>query len=158
METGRTGGSATGSSILVPVDFEPPSMHALETGLQLAHKIGAEVVLLHVYGLPVYVYPGMDPIIAPTLNREIAEAATRALDQLAESSGGLRRIVRSGNAAEEILAVIDELRPSMVVMGTHGRSGLARWVLGSVAEQVSRRSSIPVLTVRTPRESTPPAE
>jgi nucleotide-binding universal stress UspA family protein len=100
----------------------------------------------------------MDPIIAPTLNHEIAEAATRALDQLAESSGGLRRIVRAGDAVEEILAVIDELHPSMVVMGTHGRSGLARWVMGSVAEQVARRSSIPVLTVRTPRESTPPAE
>jgi nucleotide-binding universal stress UspA family protein len=133
-------------------------MHALETGLALARKVGAQVILLHVYGFPVYLYPGMDPIIAPTMNHEIAEAAKRALDQLAESSGGLQRIVRAGDAAEQILAVINELHPSMVVMGTHGRSGLARWVLGSVAEQVARRSPIPVLTVRTPRESTPPAE
>jgi len=132
-------------------------MHALETGLELGSKLDAEVVLLHVYGLPVYVYPGMDPILAPVMNQEIVSAATRALDQLAESFGGLRRIVRAGDASEQILEVIDELRPRIVVMGTHGRSGLARWFMGSVAEQVARRSPIPVLTVRARPESTIPA-
>jgi nucleotide-binding universal stress UspA family protein len=149
--------SATGNAILVPVDFEPPSMHALDTALELGRNLGAPVILLHVYGLPVYLYPGMDPIVAPTLNQEIAAAATRSLDQIADASGGLARILRSGDAAQQILEVIAELRPRMVVMGTHGRSGFARWVMGSVAEQVARHSSIPVLTVRTPPESAAPA-
>jgi nucleotide-binding universal stress UspA family protein len=157
MDKGEAVGSATADAILVPVDFEPPSMQALETGLELGRKLGAEVVLLHVYGLPLYVYPGMDPIIAPAMNHEIASAANRALDQLAESNGGLRRIVRAGEAADQILAVIDDLHPRLVVMGTHGRSGIARWFMGSVAEQVARRSPIPVLTVRAHQESTTPA-
>ena len=140
----------TSATILVPIDFEEGSLHALRVASELAVKLDARVVLLHVYTLPVYLYPGMAPIQAPTLDVEVEAAAKKALDDLASRAGGLRAILRSGDAATRILEAIDEIDPSLVVMGTHGRRGVTRVLLGSVAEYVARRSKVPVMTVRPP--------
>lgn len=134
-------------TLLVPVDFEEASREALRTAQEIAPKLGLSVVLLHVYTVPVFVYPGFEAIAAPGLPEELASAARQALDQLAESSGKLRSILRAGEPAAEIKRVIDEIRPSMVIMGTHGRRGVAHLLLGSVAEKVIRASDVPVLTV-----------
>ena len=139
-------------TILVPIDFQDASLDALAAARELAGRLGLEVVLLHAYTVPVVVYPGFDPVVAPGLPDEIAAIARTALDKLAAENGGLETILRSGDAATEILRVIDEQRPALVAMGTHGRKGLAHLLLGSVTEKVVRSSPSPVLTVRaTPR-------
>lgn len=141
--------------VLVPADLGAPSKKALETAKDLVAKLGGEVVVVHVYTLPSYGYPGLSPMLYPSLNEEIAAAAKRAIDQLTQAAPGVRVLVREGDPAAEILRVIDELHPSMVVMGTHGRTGLSHFFLGSVAEKVLRQSKVPVLTIRVHDEPLP---
>jgi len=133
--------------ILVPVDFEAASMKALDLAKQLAGKMGAEVVLVHVYQLPVYTYPGLEPALLPGFHTEVSAAAARAVEQLAAQQG-VRALLREGDPASEILAAALEVKATMIVMGTHGRRGFAHLFLGSVAEKVIRKSTTPVLTVR----------
>jgi nucleotide-binding universal stress UspA family protein len=140
---------ATGSSvILVPVDFEQASLKALEVAKELGQKLGWEVVLVHVYQLPIYTYPGLEPSLVPGFHTEVMTAARRALEKLAESAGGLRSALREGEPAREIVAAAEEEKASMIAMGTHGRKGLSHLFLGSVAEKVVRQSPVPVLTVK----------
>ena len=138
----------TADVILVAVDFEDTSTKALATAKSLARRMGAEIVLIHVYSLPTYSYPGLAPALLPSLAAEIGAGAKRALDQLAASAGGLRSVLREGDPSTEILREVDATQPRLVVLGTHGRHGLSRVLIGSVAEQVVRRSPVPVLTVR----------
>jgi nucleotide-binding universal stress UspA family protein len=133
--------------ILVPVDFSPASLRALQVALELAPQLGAEVVLLQVFPHPA---PPAQELPAELVHRyyDEAEAAQRwPLEQLGRAYGGLQRKCRHGDPATKIVDAIDELRPTMVMMGTHGRQGLKRMIFGSVAEEVVRRSSVPVLTV-----------
>lgn len=133
---------------LVPIDFEPASLKALGIAKDLSARLGGEVVILHVYQLPVYTYPGLEPSLMPGFHAEVTAAAERAVSALAREEGNLRALLREGDAATEILAASDELKASMIVMGTHGREGLAHLILGSVAEKVLRKSNVPVLSVR----------
>ena len=134
--------------IVVAVDFEKASLKALEVAKELGGKMGAEVIIAHVYQVPMFTYPGLEPALLPTFNAEISAAAKRAVEELSAAQGGLRSVLREGDPATELLAVANELKAAMVVMGTHGRSGFAHLFLGSVAEKVMRHSTIPVLTVR----------
>jgi nucleotide-binding universal stress UspA family protein len=134
--------------ILVPVDFEAASMKALGIAKDFAARLGGEVVVLHVYQLPVYTYPGLEPALMPGFHAEVTSAAERAVRALAQQEGNLRAVLRQGDPAQEILTAAEELEASMIVMGTHGREGLAHLILGSVAERVLRKSSVPVLSVR----------
>jgi nucleotide-binding universal stress UspA family protein len=135
-------------TILVPIDFEDASLEALATARELARQLGLEVVLLHTYSIPVIVYPGFDPLLAPGLPEELAATAKKALDKLAAEQGGLRVILRAGEPATEILRTIEEIKPAFVAMGTHGRKGLSHLLLGSVTEKIVRSSTVPVLTIR----------
>lgn len=134
-------------TILVPIDFQDASLDALAFARDLAGRLGLEIVLLHAYAIPVVVYPGFDPIVAPGLPDEIASAAKSALEKLSAENGGLRTILRAGDPATEILKAIEDLRPKLVAMGTHGRTGLSHLLLGSVAEKVVRGSAAPVITI-----------
>jgi nucleotide-binding universal stress UspA family protein len=134
-------------TILVPIDFQEASLDALAFARDLASKLGLEVVLLHTYAVPVVVYPGFDPIITPGLPDEIASTAKSALEKLAADQGGLATVLRPGDPATEILRAIEELKPELVALGTHGRTGLAHLLLGSVAEKVVRSSPVPVITI-----------
>ncbi len=134
--------------ILVPIDFEAASMKALGMAKDLASRMGAEVVIVHVYQLPVYTYPGLEPSLMPGFHTEVTAAAERAVSALAQQEGNLRAVLREGDPVTEILAVADELNVSMIAMGTHGRKGLAHLLLGSVAEKIVRKSNVPVLSVR----------
>jgi nucleotide-binding universal stress UspA family protein len=136
------------SVIVVGVDFEGASQRALSIAKDLGAKLNAEVVIAHVYQIPMFTYPGLEPALLPTFTTEIATAAKRAVAELAASSGGLRAVTREGDAATELLAAAEELNAQMIVLGTHGRSGLSHLFLGSVAEKVMRQSKIPVMTVR----------
>ena len=139
-----------GGVIVVPTDFEEASVKALDLAKDLAGRIGAEVVLVHVYSLPVYTYPGLEPGLLPGFHREVMAAARRALEQLGVAQGGLRTMLRDGDAAIENLDAAKDLGARFIVMGTHGRRGLSHLFLGSVAERVVRRSPVPVMTVRAP--------
>jgi nucleotide-binding universal stress UspA family protein len=137
-------------TILVAVDFEDASQRAIDIARELAGPLGAELCLLHVYQLPLYTYPSLEPQILPELLTEIPRAAGHALDQLAAGVGVKRTLLREGDAAAAILSAAREVEAKMIVMGTHGRRGLSHVLLGSVAEKVVRQSDVPVLTVRSP--------
>ena len=134
-------------TILIAVDFQEASQKAIEVAKELAGPLGASLVLVHVCSTPVYAYPGLAPLMMEGFSEEITGAAQKALDELARSSGGLESILRQGDAGIELLAVIQEKKPFLVVMGTHGRRGITHLLLGSVAEKIVRQSPVPVLTV-----------
>jgi nucleotide-binding universal stress UspA family protein len=148
-------------TILHPTDFSEPSGRALELACALARDYGARLVLLHVAPLP-EVYG--ESLLVPSVWDNGAELKEK-LQGLAAPHAGLRveHHFARGDAVTEILQVAQDERVDLVVMGTHGRTGLDRLLMGSVAEQVVRQAPCPVLTVKVPRSdvkppSEPPAE
>jgi nucleotide-binding universal stress UspA family protein len=142
-------------NLLVAIDFTEPSKEALAATVTLAKKLGAALTVTHTCEVPAYAYPGLAFVPADVLGpieeaaREtLASALAEAQKQVPSAKGVLRR----GVAASETLAVIEETKPDLVVIGTHGRRGVARALLGSVAEKIVRLSRVPVLTVRHERE------
>lgn len=140
--------------ILCPVDFSATSRHALDTAVDLAKQLDAQLDLAHVYQLPAYLLP--EGAIAPgaDFGERLTDELRKQLDEL------VLRIRAEGVAADaELLqgvphrAIVEhaaQLPADLVVMGTHGRTGLEHLLLGSVAERVVRTSRPPVLTVRSP--------
>lgn len=129
--------------IVVPTDFSLCSMWALRHAEELARRLEAEIVLVHVDQSLV---PGSE------LAKTREAVARRELDALAalvrERSVPARIVLESGAPAEEIMRTAEREHAELVVMGTHGRHGLERALMGSIAESVVRRSPCPVLTVR----------
>ncbi|MGH8059264.1 MAG: universal stress protein, partial [Candidatus Entotheonellia bacterium] len=134
--------------ILVPLDGSAQAEAVLPYARQLAKSCGAELVLLRVaVASPL----ALDPVVA------WASAVEEARDYVADLAerqrdGEVKIIARTrwGDPVEEILAYVDEAHIDLIAMTTHGRSGWKRWVLGSVAQTVLRRTSVPVLLVRAP--------
>ena len=128
-------------TILQPTDFSDRSEHAFRLAWSLARDHGARLVLLHV------VVPTEDPWMQPDRNE-----VRKQLNELPAPGAEVRveRQLTEGIPATEILRVAAETHSDLIVMGTHGRTGLSRTLMGSVAEQVVRRASCPVLTVKTP--------
>jgi nucleotide-binding universal stress UspA family protein len=140
-------------TILVPVDFEEASEKALAAAAELAKTFGAKLVIVHAYELPFYPYPGIAaPTAANDLPRTIRDAATAGLEGLVarvkEQAPTVEALLRMGPAADEILAAAHEKKADLIVMGTHGRKGVAHALLGSIAEKIVRRSDVPVWTTR----------
>jgi nucleotide-binding universal stress UspA family protein len=142
--------------VLVPVDFSPSAREALDYASFLAERLGAELLLLHVWEPPGYVGPdtlGLLPLATepPAWERTRAEVEREVERLVAASAARQGRVsirVEAGQAADVILRVAKEAGADLVVMGTHGRTGLSRLLVGSVAEAVLRRSTCPVLTLR----------
>lgn len=134
--------------ILVPMDFEDASRRALDYALELAASLNAEIAVLHVNRPVVAGHTELPAALLERLHNETHGAAERALDTLTSRIAGLKTLLRVGHPEDEILRAIDELKPSLVIMGTHGRRGIRRLVLGSVAEHIMLRSRVPVMTVR----------
>jgi nucleotide-binding universal stress UspA family protein len=137
--------------ILVPTDFSAAAEAALDEALGLASKLGAKVYVLHAYQLPVVGFP--DGVLVPT-----AEIATRVVTwaqseleacvaRRKTSAVEIVPILKQADPREAVLAVAEEVAADLVVMGTHGRRGVARALIGSVAEAVVRTSPVPVMTV-----------
>jgi nucleotide-binding universal stress UspA family protein len=144
-------------TILLPTDFSPYSDTAFRLACSVARDYGARLILLHVVSPPVMVYGEgvlpVDPVEnRNTLLERLQELASRALKIPVD-----HRVVE-GDAATVILQVAEETKCDLIVMGTHGRTGLGRLLMGSVAEKVSRRAPCPVLTVKTPHEKETPSE
>lgn len=137
--------------ILVAVDFGDSSEEAMEMAIELAHKFGASLTLVHTCEVPAYLYPDIAYFAADLLT-PLEDAAGKqlrtTLATVQKRVPGAKAILRMGTAATEILAVIEGVHPDLVVTGTHGRRGISRTLLGSVAERLVRLSPVPVLTVR----------
>lgn len=138
--------------ILVPVDFSEPSHEAVRRALELSEMTGAEVKLLHVvdtryaqlgYGLAVY---GSEEDLTRLM--EIAkERLERVRQVFHRTEKQLPASVTAGVPYQEILDEIDRSKPDLLVMGTHGRTGMDRVIIGSQCELVVRRCPVPVLVV-----------
>ena len=146
------------NKIAVPVDFSDCSGAALERAAALQGVMGAQLLILHTYELPVLSMP-QATLMAGEMNASLVERDARfAQQQLDEfitkrsltRSDTVRTLIEVGPAAETIIAVAEREEADLVVMGTHGRTGLARVLLGSTTERVLRAVSCPVLTVRGP--------
>lgn len=141
--------------ILVPTDFAEASASALELGVQLARALDAKLTLLHVWDLPIYPY--MDFMLNSAVLSEVEDAATKglakALEELHKTMPGAQCKLKTGLPWQGILEATDELGADLVVMGTHGRHGLSRLTLGSIAEKIVRLSKVPVLTAHSPPQA-----
>ncbi len=135
------------SMILHATDFSEPSEHAFELACALARDYAARLVVLHVVSPPTVM---LAEGVAPSPIEPILEEAKANLDRLQPPDRSFRfeRRVTQGNAPEAILKTIEELDVDLVVLGTHGHTGLRRLLMGSVAEQVLRKAPCPVLTVK----------
>ncbi len=142
--------------ILWPTDFSALANGALPHALWLAHQHGADLVILHVLTpAEADIQPGITGRIWDRLEGESRARVEYQLDRLARQLQRpelqIQTVLGQGVAFEEILRVAQRLDCSLIVLATHGRTGLPRVLLGSVAEQVVRRSACPVILVRPPR-------
>ena len=139
--------------ILHPTDFSPASAAALTRALDEARRSGAALVIVHVLS-PIIPMVG-DGYISPKAYEDLERAARQhartQLDRLVARARAARvrvtPLLVEGSPAEQIVRVARGRRADMIVMGTHGRTGLARLFMGSVAERVIGTASCPVLTV-----------
>ncbi|MCI0380621.1 MAG: universal stress protein [Gemmataceae bacterium] len=135
-------------TILHPTDFSPNSVYALHVASALARDYNANLIILHVYAVPVAVYGYGEGVLPP--REEQLESLRKELHEVQVPDVRLTHLLVEGDSVGEILRVADQNHADLIVMGTHGRRGLKRLLMGSVAEMVVRRASCPVLTVRTP--------
>lgn len=160
----RTDGQASLGSVVVPLDGSELGELALPPALDLAKSMNLEVVLIRAYELPATAYyrgedypPGAEAFI-PSYEELVAAASAEAREYLDAKvkdlrSQGLEKVrsqVLAGAAGEEIIKFSHNTSGSLIAMCTHGRSGVTRWVLGSVTEKVVRHADAPVLVVRAP--------
>jgi nucleotide-binding universal stress UspA family protein len=141
-------------TILHPTDFSAHSDCAFRLACSLARDHGARVVALHIVTPTVLASP--EGVAFPPTGAD-EDRAQEQLNGLQASERGVaveRRLVH-GDVPEEILRVAEQTLCELIVMGTHGRTGLGRLIMGSVAEQVLRKASCPVLTVKAPPRQQP---
>ena len=141
-------------SILAPTDFSAHSERALRYACGLAERLGSELHLVHILSdvLPTGPDPLLMPVMPPEYYEENEERARETLGRLLDPAWGSPRsvvtAVRWGSPVETIVAYAEDLRVDLLVIATHGRTGLSHVLLGSVAERIVREAPCPVLTVR----------
>ena len=146
-------------SILLPTDFSECAGHALPAAASLARIVGARIICLHVIE-PLVPTVGWTPIAEPLpvadMSEQLEDSATRELPKIAdcEECDGLEveEVIVHGDAATEIVRVAKERDVDLIVISSHGRTGLGRILFGSTAESVVRHASCPVLVVKPPPE------
>lgn len=141
-------------TILVPVDGSESSQYAAKHALDLASEVGATVHFLHVVSLNESRNVEVPRIEQGYLYQDLAQMGEEIIDDtispLDEQEVPIKRTVMTGRPDKQILSFIQSERPDLVIMGSQGKTGLKRVVLGSVAENVARRSSIPIQLVQSP--------
>lgn len=152
--------------ILIALDYDPAAQQIAETGYALAKAMNAQVVLLHVTSDYVY-YSSLDysPILGYDSFSNLGALQTNTIDELRKAAtnylettrqhlgdNSIQTVVKDGDFGEVILQTARELDIDIIVMGSHGRRGLDKMLMGSVAEKVLRHSSIPLFIIPTKKE------
>lgn len=140
-------------NLLVAIDFSAPSISALDTALELAVRLGARLTIVHTVlkvaeGVPLQGGPGYD---VDLYERQVREARTRIEQILRDkNTAGVDAdiVIESGRPQDQINYIAEKHAADMLILGTHGRKGMNKLVLGSVAEAVLRESHLPVLCIR----------
>ncbi len=151
--------------ILVAVDGSEHSKRALTYGLELAEKFGGKITLIHVFSTVMPMTPSMDtlstpptipphasPAIAAKLTEEVKQKGERILEDaeraVKERGISVEKVLREGNAVREIVAVAQDGKFDLVVVGHRGLSKLKELFMGAVSEGVSHKTTCPVLIVK----------
>ena len=151
------------TKILIALDYDPVAERIAEKGYELGKAMNAEIILLHVVSeafyytsqnySPIMGYEGFNNLnVLPAIDIEALRKA--ALDFLNSSKRHLgdeniQTIIKDGDFADSILEAANEVAANLIVMGSHGRRGLDRMLLGSVAEQVLHKTTIPLFIIPT---------
>jgi nucleotide-binding universal stress UspA family protein len=138
--------------ILAPTDFSEISLKALDEAADFAKRLGAQLHVLHVcpllmYALAPEVVPD-DPEFERKLKEKLAARLEETAQRLRARGGEIHTLLVDGSPGREIAEVAAQRGFDLIVLATHGRTGLSRFTLGSVAERTVRSSSVPVLTLR----------
>ena len=139
--------------ILCPIDFSDYSRHALDHAVALARRYHSAITVLHVFcTLPTVAYatgmPGLEPIVLTLADRDqLLATIQRFIEPESASDIVMNAMVREGNTAGQIVDQAADRTAGLVVMGTHGRTGFDRLLLGSITEKVLRKATCPVLTI-----------
>lgn len=141
------------STILVAIDFSDSSDNAFQYALSIAKKYAAKLLILHVINEPVDLRGFYVPHISfEKLEEEIEEGANKMMDSFCHQHMGdftnYESFIVSGMPYEQIIGQGVEKNADLIVLGTHGRTGLDHVLFGSTAAKVVRKSSLPVLTIR----------
>jgi universal stress protein A len=139
--------------ILAPTDFSELSKQGLTSALELAEVFGAKLLLLHVVEPPPYPVEGIVPshlgaTLLDDLERQATNELAQALSETQTSGAEVARRVVTGVPYRKIVDVAEEEQSDLIVMTTHGRTGLGHLVMGSVAEKIVRTAPCPVFTIR----------
>jgi nucleotide-binding universal stress UspA family protein len=138
--------------ILCATDFSPQAKVALEYAAELSSRLGAPLLLLAAFQIPIYPLPeGVMVRTSETISQLLAQTSNDlAAARLSASEAGaleVETVVVEGNPASEIVRVAAERGIDLIVLGSHGRGGISRAILGSVADKVMRTAACPVLIV-----------
>jgi nucleotide-binding universal stress UspA family protein len=145
------------TKILTAIDFSENSDYAFDYALTLAKQFDSQLMTLHVINEPVDLRGFYVPHISfEQLEKEIEEGAEKMMAKFCSSKMGdftnFTTSIVTGIPYEEIIRSAQEAAASLIVLGTHGRTGLDHLIFGSTAERVVRGASCPVLTIRLPAE------
>ncbi|HET8937542.1 MAG TPA: universal stress protein [Polyangiales bacterium] len=140
--------------ILVPTDFSPSAWNALEDAAAIAATYGASLDVIHAWDIPTFAVPGemagyaLPDTVIDTVSAQAQHMMEELLSQVRAKAVAIRNAsVVPGNAGRAIVEVARGGSYDLIVIGSHGRTGLARAMLGSVAERVVRHAPCPVLVV-----------
>lgn len=140
-------------TVLHPTDFSERADLAFRLACSLAQDYGARLVLVHVVELPLAVASEGVLMLPPEFDLESLRDRLQQLRPQDPKVAVEHRLIQ-GDIATQILRVAEETKCDMIVLGTHGRTGLSRLLMGSVAEQVLRKATCPVLTAKAPQPET----
>lgn len=145
----------TPAHLLVATDFGHASRVALDYAVQLASAVGAKITLASVFATPLPILTAQTSFVSAEVLDDVvitsSEALERSVEELRARGVPIATTLRQGQAADVICQLTSEVGADLIVLGTHGRGGLTRALLGSVAEQILREASVPVVTLRTAR-------
>lgn len=145
--------SALPRSIVVATDFGETADRAIAEAAELARDCDAKITIVHAYMNPAYIasQPMMMVDLVGDIIRDAEERLERTVASYRASGSLMSSVLREGPSAKVVLDVADERRADLIVVGTHGREGVRRALLGSVAEEIVRRSDRPVLVFHAAR-------
>ncbi|HEX7458703.1 MAG TPA: universal stress protein [Ginsengibacter sp.] len=149
--------------VLIALDYDPAAQKIAETGYALAKSMNAKVILLHVISDPAYYsslnyspifgydsFSNLD-IVQTTAVEELKKAAKNYLDKSKQHLGDetIETVIKDGDFGESILDTAKEMNVDIIVMGSHGRRGFDKILMGSVAEKVLHKTTIPLFVIPT---------